>query len=224
MREAVCFVALLTFAASCVTTSDADSSVEARESPADPFTLDACTPMGFTDLIATFPPGEITAPLATPFSVATRRRARCNAITGCTPWTNGNVLLQNSWATVDPPRSGFAALVLDPVTPAISLDLLARDPSASIRAHAWAHVPPRLRLVCGPIAAGNAAGALDCTVVLEAYELDPFAFPTTRDDSGFFTWDGHVCTDGTYHLVTRLDASDVDDAANRNQMAVWGRL
>jgi hypothetical protein len=224
MHEAVCFVVVLTLAASCVTTSDAHGGVETRESPSELFALEACTPLGFSDLIAKFPPGEIVAMLATPFTLASRSRTRCNAITGCSPWTNGNVALQNSRLIVEPPRSGFAALMLDPASAQITLDLLARDPSSSVRAHGWSHAPPRVRIQCGPIATNSVADALSCTTTLEAYELDPFAFATTSEDSAFFAWDGHICTDGTYQLVSRLDAADIDSAANRNQLAIWGRL
>jgi hypothetical protein len=218
MRRAVCFVVLLTSTAACVASSDANNAAESHEAPADPFTLAPCAPMGFDDLSAKFPPGEIVAPLATPFTLASRRRARCNAITGCAPWTHGNVQLQNSRAIVEPPRSGFAALLLDPAGTTMSLDLLARDPSPAVRDLAWSHIPPRVRVQC------TIADSLACTVALETYELDPFEFATSLDDAAYFRWDGRICTDGTYQLVTKLDPSVIDGAANRNQIAIWGRL
>jgi len=224
MREAVCFVVLLTLSASCVATSDA-RAVEERSAPSDPFALEACTPMTFADLVAKFPPGEMTAPLGSPFTLVSRSRASCNAFTGCTPWASGNVLLQSSRAIVEPPRSGLAALVLDTTAPArISLDLLAREPSAGVLGLSWPHVPPRLRFQCGAVPIQGIADGLHCTLALEAYELEPFEFATTTEDTAYFAWDGHVCTDGTYQFVTRIDANNVDGAANRNQMAIWGRL
>lgn len=222
MREAVCFVVLLTLSASCVASSDADSTSARREAPADPFTLEACTPMAFRDLVAMFPPGETSAPLATPFSLASRSRARCNEITGCSPWTSGTVLLQSSRAVVHPPRSGFVALLLDSAPSRISLDLLAREPSTDVLALSWSHVPPRLRFRCGVV--DGVAEALDCSVTLEAYELEPFEYATSTNESAYFAWEGHICTNGTYQLVTRLDSAIVDSAANRNQLAIWGRL
>lgn len=224
MRSAACLVGLLTCPTACVRTSDASDGPSTNEPLADPFSLAVCTPMAFEDLIAVFPPGEVTAPLATSFTLASRSRARCNAVTGCSPWTGGNVLLQNSRTVAEPPRAGFAALVLDASTSSVSLALLARDPSTRVRAQPWAHIPPRVQLSCGSVSAGELADALSCSVTLEAYELDPFEFATSIDDSAYFTWTGRICTDGSYQLVTRLDTPGADTPSNQNQLAIWGRL
>jgi hypothetical protein len=203
--------------------------------PADPFTLETCTPMAFADLVAYFPAGGTAASVGG-FTLTSRTRASCNEITGCSPWVHPSpVRLQQIFArdgyakgtTHAMPPAGSTQLQLVTSSPAkITMQLAAAEPGAASLT---------IRFRCEGVPQNGSADGLDCSVQVEfpgdypslLWFVDTYAGQPLFDNTTMVSWRGRICDDGRYQLVTRL-ASDlgtsVEGANNRNQLAIHGTL
>ena len=203
--------------------------------PSDPFTLESCTAMTFEDLVKHFPPGTTSASVGG-FTLTSRTRASCNAITGCSAWVQPSpVRLQQIFArggyakgaTHAMPPSGSTQLHLQTTSPAkITVQLAAPEPGATNLT---------IRFRCEGVPQNGAADGLDCSTQVEfpddypslLWFVDTYAGQPLFDNTTMVSWRGRICDDGRYQLVTKLASelgTSVEGANNRNQLAIHGTL
>ncbi len=208
--------------------------------PADPFTVDtSCTAMTFAELATRFAAGATSANVPN-FTVVSRTRASCNAITGCSAWVNPSPASIEQFNGIDTTNTMGKTHTLEGAgLMTLSLDTL--DSPPRIKVQTWVAEPstPNSIYVAfgGPIQGVAATSLVSTLVALETPGGDsPIIFTENYEGApagGYeseIAFTGRICEDGHYQFVTQLAAQiypsdpDVTGSNNTNQIAYYGQL
>jgi hypothetical protein len=197
---------------------DAGATADAAFVPTDPFTLPTgVTPITFAELATYFASGATSAS-GGEFTVVTRARDACNAVTSCTAWNDPSpvALMASDGTPLSTPTGGLASLALQTVDapPSFSIVFAGADVTFDC-----ADIPQTGESSWN---CDNRSSANSVVWFAGTYLGSPELSNTT-----LINWQGVIASDGAYQFVSVLGSqqgTSITGQNNLEQIAIYGQL